>query len=216
MSETIRNRAQLPKLHRNVLTAVLAALQIVMVLTGIAYVPIGPLRLTFLTLPIAVGGVLLGPTSGAILGAVFGASSFLTCIGVFSLDPFGAILFGLHPIRTFLMCVVPRILCGWLPALLCRGMEGRFGAQHTPSQAVACVCTPLFNTLLFTSALWAFFADDFVNDPKLIEYLGGRISSIGALFAALAGINAVLEAAVGLIIGTAVCKALTALLKNVR
>ena len=173
-----------PPLPRRILIAVLAALQLVMVATGIAYIPIGPLRLTFLTLPVAVGGALLGPAAGAVLGAVFGISSFLTCLGVFSMDPLGAVLLGIQPVLLFLVCVVPRILCGWLPALACRALSRSRLGQKDKSGLL----------------------------PLGTDLLGGTVSSVTALFAAFAGVNALLEATVGLVAGTAVCKALSLLL----
>ena len=178
-------------LHRNVLTAVLAALQFVMVLTGIGYVPVGPLKLTFLTLPIAVGGALL----------------------VFAPDAFGAILVGIDPVLTAVMCIVPRILCGLLPALVSRALQ-RCTKNGVLPYASACLLTPALNTLLFMSALWVFFADSFVNSPELVSFLGGQIESIGALFAAFAGVNAIVEAGVGLVLGTAICKVLSVLLRR--
>lgn len=200
-------------LHRNVLTAVLAALQFAMIFTGVGYIPIGPLRLTVLTLPIAIGGALLGPVSGTVLGAVFGVSSFLTCIGVFAPDPFGAILVGIDPLLTAVMCIVPRILCGLLPALLSRLLQ-RWDKSKWLAFSSACLLTPALNTVLFMSALWVFFADSFVNNAELVAFLGGQIASIGALFIAFAGVNAIVEAAVGLVLGTAVCKALSTLLRR--
>lgn len=207
-----------PPLPRRILIAVLAALQLVMVATGIAYIPIGPLRLTFLTLPVAVGGALLGPAAGAVLGAVFGISSFLTCLGVFSMDPLGAVLLGIQPVLLFLVCVVPRILCGWLPALACRALSrSRLGQKDKSGLlpiGTACLLTPLLNTLFFLSGLWLCFADSFLHSSAVTDLLGGTVSSVTALFAAFAGVNALLEAAVGLVAGTAVCKALSLLLRR--
>ena len=54
----------------------LAAIEIVMKLIGLGSVPVGPLYMSFLTVPIAVGAMTMGPAAGAILGAVFGLVSF--------------------------------------------------------------------------------------------------------------------------------------------
>ena len=40
----------------------------------------GPLYMSFLTLPIAVGAITMGPAVGALLGGVFGAVSFYDAI----------------------------------------------------------------------------------------------------------------------------------------
>ena len=54
----------------------LAAIEIVMKLIGLGSVPVGPLYMSFLTVPIAVGAMTMGPVAGAILGGVFGLVSF--------------------------------------------------------------------------------------------------------------------------------------------
>ncbi len=57
--------------------------------------------------------------------------------------------------------------------------------------------------------LWLIFGNAFINDAKLIELLGGAvIENLKMLFIAFAGVNAIIEAAVGLVFGTAICKAL--------
>ena len=53
--------------------ALLVAIELVMKLVGLGSVPVGPLYMSFLTLPIAVGAITMGPAVGALLGGVFGA-----------------------------------------------------------------------------------------------------------------------------------------------
>lgn len=192
------------KLQKSVFIAILSALLILMTLTGIAYIPIGPLKLTFLVVPVAIAGVILGPTGGFILGTVFGLTSFYTCFG---LDPFGAILLGINPVYTFIMCVIPRILCGWLPALIYENMK-RTRVNNTFSVSLVCVLTAVLNTVLFLSSLWLFFAKDFASNQDLIAFLDDKvINSITVLFLAFAGINAILEAVTSGIVGTSATKA---------
>ena len=53
--------------------ALLVAIELVMKAIGLGSVPMGPLYMSFLTLPIAVGAITMGPAAAAILGGVFGA-----------------------------------------------------------------------------------------------------------------------------------------------
>lgn len=55
----------------------LVAIELVMKAVGLGSVPVGPLYMSFLTLPIAVGAIVIGPLAGGILGGVFGAVSLL-------------------------------------------------------------------------------------------------------------------------------------------
>ena len=59
--------------------ALLVAIELVMKMVGLGSVPVGPLYMSFLTLPIAVGAITMGPAVGALLGGVFGAVSFYVC-----------------------------------------------------------------------------------------------------------------------------------------
>ena len=52
--------------------ALLVAIELVMKMVGLGSVPVGPLYMSFLTLPIAVGAITMGPAVGALLGGVFG------------------------------------------------------------------------------------------------------------------------------------------------
>ena len=83
------------KVHRITLTAILAAIIILMAFTPIGYLRIGVVSITFLTIPVVVGGIVLGPLYGGFLGAVFGLTSLAQC---FMGDVFGATLFSLSAV----------------------------------------------------------------------------------------------------------------------
>ena len=103
--------------------ALLVAIELVMKLVGLGSVPVGPLYMSFLTLPIAVGAITMGPAVGALLGGVFGAVSFYDAItGASAMT--GA-LFQVSPLNTFILCVGMRMLMG-----LCCGLI--FKALPTP------------------------------------------------------------------------------------
>ena len=57
--------------------ALLVAIELVMKMVGLGSVPVGPLYMSFLTLPIAVGAITMGPAVGAPLGGVFGIYELL-------------------------------------------------------------------------------------------------------------------------------------------
>ena len=200
------------KNHRKIVqlccTAVLMALIVFMTLTGFAYIPIGPLKLTLNVLPVAIGGAVLGPYAGAVLGATFGLTSFATCFGM---DAFGTVLCGIDLFETFIMCVVPRVLCGLLPALLCVWLRKNPRSKQWNqiwTSALTCGLTALLNTVLFLGALWLFFGRELATNEQLITMLGGAVESFVAVLVGLAGVNAILEVALNLIAGTAVSKAL--------
>ena len=101
--------------------ALLVAIELVMKAVGLGSVPMGPLYMSFLTLPIAVGAITMGPAAGAILGGVFGAVSFYDAVtGASAMT--GA-LFQVSPVNTFILCVGMRVLMGLCVGLVFNGLK---------------------------------------------------------------------------------------------
>lgn len=182
--------------------ALFTALIVVMSLTPIGYLKIGIIEISFIMIPVAVGGMLLDPWYGAALGGIFGITSFIQCFGT---SAFGTMLMGINPVYTAILCIVPRILAGFLPALFFKLMYRKGKKSNIFSFAVSSVSAALLNTVLFIGTLILLFW----NTPEiaaLANDLGA--TNIFAFAAGFAGVNALIEAAVCLIVGTAVGKAL--------
>ena len=182
------------KMRQMVQLAVLTAILLVMAFTPLGYLKLGPLSITFLTLPVAVASVVMGPQAGLIMGAVFGLTSFFQCFGM---DEFGVTLLSISFWKTMVMCLVPRLLAGGIPGLIYRGLKNK---NRTLGTALTCLATPLINTLFFMGLLVLFFR----NEP----YLQGFGDSVWAILTALGVGNAIPEALVTLVAGTAICAAL--------
>ena len=67
------------KIRKMTVTAVLAALIVVLSFTPLGYLKIGVVSITFIMIPVVIGAVMEGPATGALLGLVFGATSFIQC-----------------------------------------------------------------------------------------------------------------------------------------
>ena len=182
------------------------ALIIIMSFTPLGYLRTAGVEVTFLVIPVALGAVLLGPANGAILGAVFGITSFIQCFGF---SAFGAALLGINPVYTFLLCLVPRVLAGWLSGLLFKAIN-KNGKRELAACGAACLAAPLINTILFTSMLILFFW----NSDFIQSLAGGKNILVFVPF--FVGINGLLEAVACLIIGTAAGKALLAVQKRIK
>ena len=103
--------------------ALLVAVEMVMKMIGLGSVPVGPLYMSFLTVPIAVGAILLGPLAGMILGGVFGVVSFMDAIKGASVMT--SSLLAVSPVHTFLLCFGMRVLMG-----ACVGEEAEMPAHN--------------------------------------------------------------------------------------
>lgn len=181
--------------------ALFIAIIVLMAFTPLGYIKTPSLEITLLVIPVTVGAIVLGPASGAILGGVFGITSFIQCFG---LSPFGAALLGINPVGTFIVCMVPRILMGWLTGI-CFSAFKKIDKTKSISYAVASLVGPLLNTVLFMTTLIIFFYNS--------DYIQGIAESLGTtnvftFVIALVGLNGLIEAGVNFVIGTAVSKTL--------
>ena len=183
--------------------AILTALILVLSLTPLGYLKVGPVEITLITIPVAVGAILLGPACGAILGGIFGLTSL--CQAAFGLSAFGATLWQIDPLKMSVLCVVPRIFCGLLPALLYRSIRGAKGLSvaRYPISALACALT---NTVLFVGGLWLFFRD--------AEYIRNIGNTLWLFVVAIVGINGLIEALVTAIAVGGVAKAVDAFMNS--
>ena len=65
-----------------VILGLMTGILLLMAYTPLGYLNIGPLAITFNVIPVAIAAITLGPAGGAAIGAVFGMTSFLQCIGI--------------------------------------------------------------------------------------------------------------------------------------
>ena len=177
-------------LRKMILAAIFIAMIVLLAFTPmLGYIKIGVLSITTVGIPVIIGAILLGPYYGMVLGFVFGMTSFLQC---FMGDAFGAALVGISPVRTFLVCIVPRVLVGLFPALLFRLIMKRPTNSRTVAVFVSALAGSLTNTVFFLGFLGLLFGQtDYIRAMQETE--AGHISLI-ALLIGFAGINAIAEA----------------------
>ena len=183
--------------------ALLCALLILMSFTPLGYMPLGPFAVTFLTIPVIVGALTSGPATGAFLGFVFGITSF---INAFS-NPMGTVFLNINPFYTFILCVVPRVLEGFLCGL-CYKILNRNGKDSMLSVIVSSASCPILNTVLYMSALVLLFG----NTEYILNMRAGQ--NILMFVVTFVGMQAVVEAVVCTIIGAAVSIAIIKFLKS--
>lgn len=194
------------KLITMVETALLGAIIVVMAFTPLGYLRTATgLEITFIMIPVVIGAATVGPSAGAILGGVFGVTSFIQCFGM---SAFGATLLSINPVLTFLVCVPTRILAGFCAGLVFKAV-GKKGREKLGA-TFASLAGPLLNTFFFMSTLILCFGNtDYIVGIK--ESMGAtNVLSFVALFVGLQGL---IEAAVCFVAGSAVS---VALLKSVK
>ncbi len=190
-------------LRKMILAAIFIAMIVLLAFTPmLGYIKIGPLSITTIGIPVVIGAIILGPYYGMLLGFIFGMTSFLQC---FMGDAFGAALVGISPVLTFIVCIVPRVLVGLVPALLFRLIMKRPTNSRTVAVFVSALAGSLTNTVFFLGLLGLLFGrTQTVQD--LIPVFGAK--NLLHLLVLMAGVNAILEAVATAIIAPPVYFAL--------
>lgn len=169
--------------------AVLLALVIVLQLIG-GYLKIGGTSLSFVLVPIVLGGMLYGMWAGAFLGFAFGLITLL--FGITGADYFTAVLFEEQPFATALLCLGKGTAAGLCAGAVYKLLQSKNDYAATFTSAVA---APVTNTGLFIIGslllLKGTLETHFVAEGSTIIYF---------LFIGCAGINFLVELAINLIL----------------
>ena len=185
---------------RMVLLAVLMGILLLMSFTPLGYLNIGPLAVTLNMIPVAIGAIALGPSAGAVLGAVFGITSCLQCIGFGGSSAMGAAMFGINPTLTWIQRFVPRLCAGWFVGWVYVQMK-----KLTKSGVIAFIAgflAAFMNTVLFMGALIGLFW----NTDYLQDLVNGQ--NVLVFVCTFVGINALVEMLASTVIVGSVCVAL--------
>lgn len=200
----VRNMTQL---------ALLTALLLVMAYTPLGYLPVGPLTLSLLTIPVAIGAMLLGPAAGAFLGGVFGLTSFWNMVQ--GTSAMGAAIFAVSPLGAFVVAVVARILmglcCGLVYKVVAAALASKGGWQDKLCCAIGGLAAPVLNTVFFMGSLVLFFYGT--------DYVQGLCAKLGAtnplmFIILLVGVQGLVETVVCCLVSTAVTVPLKKVLKK--
>ncbi|MBP3878025.1 MAG: ECF transporter S component [Lachnospiraceae bacterium] len=181
--------------------SMLTAVLLLMAYTPLGYLNIGPLAITFNMIPVAIAAITLGPAGGAAVGAVFGLTSFLQCIGIGGTSAMGAMLFSINPFLAFVQRMLPRVLDGFLLGYIFRFMRAR--SNSFIASSVTGFFAAFLNTLFFMTALVVLFG----NTAYVQEMIGGR--NVIVFICTLVGVNAVFEMLASTLITGAVGAALS-------
>lgn len=183
--------------------AMLAAIVVLMAFTPVGYLQIGLVKMTFIMIPVAVGAITLGEKSGAFLGLVFGITSFVQCFG---LDIFGTTLMSINPIYTFIMCLVPRVLMGYLCGLVYKALAK---LKKGVAVVVASLSAPIFNTVFFMTLLMLFF-----GNSDYIMSMRASTENLWAFLVAFVGLNGIMEIVTTVLIAPPVALAVEKAVKS--
>lgn len=195
--------------------ALLTTILLVMNITGLAMIPLPGQYASIMTVPVAVGAIMLGPLAGGILGGVMGCISFYTAVTTgFSTLFLAGYTGGTVVLLSFFNTIIPRILMGICVGWVYRAAH-KLDKGNTISYYIGGLAAPLLNTLFYMTVLVIVY----LNAPTLQNLLGEELmaafrNNILLFVAAYVGVQALIEAVVGCAISGTVCKALRVVLKE--
>ena len=181
---------------------IFSALIIVMAFTPfIGYIPLGFTRATIIHIPVIIGSLMLGPKKGAVLGGIFGLTSFINntmnpTLTSFVFTPFYSLGEFSGGIGSLVICFLPRILAGVIPFYIYR-LVNRISGKHGVSPVglvLAGTAGSLTNTLLVMNLIFVFFKDAYAAAN------GVAVEAVYGFILGIIGINGVPEAVVAAVI----------------
>ena len=186
--------------------AMFLAIQIILVVTPLGYLPIGPISATTMHIPVIIAGIALGKKAGAQLGFVFGLTSVLNAtfrptLTSFCFSPFVTIGGIGGNWMSLLIAFVPRILLGYLAGLIYEKLC-RKGINENVGIIAGALTGAITNTVLVLGGIYLFFGSAYADAIKV---------TYDTLIAVLLGVvatNGIAEAILGAVATLLVCKAI--------
>lgn len=161
------------KTQKMVGTGVLAAVVIVLQLLSSFSIHVGPIPISLVLIPIAIGAIIYGPASGAFLGGVFGAVVILMILA--GMDPASMLMLQYNAPATIIVCLGKGILAGLVAGLINQAFR-KIGKEKFGIVLGTVLC-PVMNTGFYTLMVVFVFRG-------LMES-AYKVSGYGAVFATL-------------------------------
>lgn len=162
------------------------------------YIKIGGTSLSLVLVPIVLGGIVLGPLGGGILGTVF--SVIVIVMGLIGADPFTGTLLNQALFGTLATVLFKGVLAGVVPALVYKAIAKK---NKTAAAFVASALAPVINTGIFIIGMLCMsgvLQANFVPEGQTVIYF---------LIIGCAGINFIVELAINLVLTPAIIKAVS-------
>lgn len=197
------------------LTAMFLAIMIILAVTPLGFIPIGPINATTMHIPVIIASIVLGPRVGAGLGAVFGVISLARATLVITPMSFVFSPFIANPLtnqgdwRAIIVAILPRILIGVVPYFVYQGLHHLMKQKARPvSLFIAGLAGSMTNTILVMNLIFFFFKDSYANVLQV---------TADALYGVILGIifgSGLVEAIVAGLATMGVCAVLLRLMKK--
>ena len=178
------------EVRKMAIIGVLSAISIMLSMTPLGFIPIGPLNLTIMHIPVIIGAVLEGPLVGIIVGLIFGFTSLLRAITMPTITNFALI----NP----LVSILPRVLIG-IVAYYVYKLTIKLTKNALVSGWITGVMGSLVNTVGVLGMTYILYG------ARYAEALGKSASAAKTLILTLVATNGVPQAILGGFVVSAIC-----------
>jgi len=167
----------------------MAALTLLLGLTPVGYIAIGPANLlTLMCIPVIIGAMILGYREGLLLGLIFGVTSLLTPVGLW--------LMGSFPLKT----QIPLLITIFIPRLLvpvaARAVYDVCRRWPRPlAVGLGAVVGSLTNTALFLGSLYFICGADVAAYAYKVD-----VAIIANVILTVSAVNGLIEAAAAILV----------------
>ncbi len=176
--------------RRMAIIGVLSAISIMLSMTPLGFIPIGPTNATIMHIPLIIGAIIEGPVVGITVGFIFGATSLLKALTMPTITSFAFV----NP----LVSVLPRMLIG-IVAYYVYKLTIKFTKNVFVSGWITGVMGSLVNTAVVLGMIYILYG------ARYAEALGESASAAKTLILTLVATNGIPEAIVGGFVVSAVC-----------
>ena len=194
--------------------AMLCGLLLVMGMTGIGFIPLPVIKATTMHIPVILGAVLLGPSAGGVLGAVFGLCSIwanTTTPGLlsFAFSPFMSTEGLIGAVKSIWIALGCRVLFGFIAGWLWIGFKKLLKKDYLALPVTAAFAT-ICHTLLVMGSIYFLLAEQYAAAREV------AVTAVyGLIMATITGAG-VMEALAALVLVTAIGKALLHLMARLK
>ena len=178
------------EVRKMAIIGVLAAISIMLSMTPLGFIPLGPVNATIMHIPVIIGAVLDGPLVGITVGLIFGATSLFRALTMPTITSFALI----NP----LVSILPRVLIG-IVAYYVYKLTIKLTKNTCVSGWITGVIGSLVNTIGVLGMIYILYG------ARYAEALGKSASAAKTLILTLIATNGIPEAIVAGFVVSAIC-----------
>ncbi len=168
------------KLSKELKICLMVAVLLIFCFTPLGSIPIGPIVATLCMVPVVIAALIFGKNVGALMGFIFATCSFIfftflapAAPTAFLFTPFAEGAGYKGNIFSLIICFVPRIVAGIMPAVISNKISKTSKGKYL-ADAIGAFVGSMTNTILFLLLAFLFFGNEYsiVENKSLPLILG--------------------------------------------